>query len=242
MRKVLQLLVGVVALTTLLAPSAAADSGHHGSRAARVVPADHVAGSSGGRIVGDWFVENLSRPVTESPFGGSANLCLDVGHRDRVLSPAGGVQDATGLIEMSCTVQVGRPVVMVMFSADCSTAEATPFFATTAREQRRCVLGLLEEFGPRSIELAVDGGRATDIHRPRFLEVSPQQRVTFPADAVFGARPGPATFVAAAWAARVRGLRPGAHTVAATTTYADGSTSRFVVHLDVVRGGPARQR
>jgi hypothetical protein len=239
MRKVLQLLVAVAALTTLVAPGAAADDGRRGSRSPQVVPADHVAGSSGGRIVGDWFVENLSRPASASPFGGSVNLCLDVGRRDRVLSPAGGVQDATGLIEMSCTVHVGRPVVMVMFSVDCSTAEDAPFFAETAVEQRRCVRGLLEEYGPRAIELSVDGGPATDIRRPRFLEVSPQRQVVFPPDPVFGADEGPATFVAGAWAAEVRGLRPGAHTVVATTTYADGSTSRFVVHLDVVTGNPA---
>jgi hypothetical protein len=78
----------------------------------------------------------LSRPADASPFGATANLCLDLGRRGKVLSPAGGIQDATGLIEMTCTVKVGRPVVMVMASSDCSDAEPPPFFAGTPREQR----------------------------------------------------------------------------------------------------------
>lgn len=237
MRKVLQLLAAVVALMTLLAPAAAAQ----GSRRARVVPVDRIAGSTGGRIVGDWFAENLSRPASESPFAGAANLCLDVGRRDRVLSPVGGLQDASGVIEMSCTMYVGRPFVLVMANADCSSAEAAPFYGATAAEQRRCVVSVLLDQDIRSIDVSVDGGSATDIHEPRFFEVSSQRRVVFPADPVFGADPGPATFVAAAWIAQIKGLKRGTHTVEAVTTLGDGNVYRFVVHLDVVTGEPGRR-
>ena len=44
---------------------------------------------------------------------------------------------------MTCTVRAGRPVLLVMSSADCSTAEAPPFFGRTAAEQRRCAIEAL---------------------------------------------------------------------------------------------------
>jgi hypothetical protein len=239
MKAVSKTLVAVVSLMMLAAPVAVADDWHDGGdhRHRSVIPADKVAGNSGGRLLGDWFVENLSRPADASPFGGTANLCLDLGRRGKVLSPAGGVQDETGLIEMTCTVKVGRPVVMVMTSADCSTAEAPPFFGTTAREQRACAVGFLRSLDIRSINLSVDGRRAVDIHKRRFLEVSRQRHVVFPENAVFGATPGPATFVAAAWMAEIRGMKRGAHTVNGTTTLVfDGQTLvfPFIVHFEVI--------
>ncbi|SER17877.1 hypothetical protein [Microlunatus flavus] len=242
MSRILRVLVAAVALATLLAPTATADDSARRSHHARVVPADHVAGSSGGRIVGDWFFESLSLPASQSPFAGAANLCLDVGRHDRVLSPVGGVQGPDGLIEMSCTVHVGRPVVLVMANADCSSAEEPPFYGGTAQEQRRCVVSVLNDLADvRSIDVSVDGGPATDIHRPRFFEVSSQRHVVLPEDAVFGAKPGPATYVAAAWMAQVKGLKRGTHTVEAVTTLNDGTVYRFVVHLTVVTGKPSRQ-
>jgi hypothetical protein len=236
-----RLVVAVLALLAFLAPAAAADEtrtspGRHPS----VVPADRVAGNTGGRLLGDWYVEILSRPAAASPGGGTANLCLDLGRHGRVLVPAGGIQDPAGKIEMSCTVKVGRPVALVMTSADCSTAEPAPFFGTTAREQRACVVGFLKPYDVRSIEVSVDGGKAVDIHRSRFFEVSPQRHVVYPEKPVFDAKPGPATFVAAGWMAEIRGMKRGTHTIEAVTTYGnpDGSTTvnLFVVHVDVVGG------
>lgn len=231
-------LVAVLAALVLVAPTAAADARYAGGRHPSVVPADRVRGNTGGRLLGDWFVENLSRPKTESPFTGGSNLCLDVGRRGKVLIPAGGVADTSGAIEMACTVKVGRPVVLVMTSADCSTAEPPPFYAATAGEQRSCAIANLKAIDIRSITVSVDGGQAVDIFRPRFLEVSPQRDVVFPEDPVFDAAPGPATFVGAAWMAEIRGLKRGAHTVEGVATYGtdDGPlVLPFVVHLDVVR-------
>jgi hypothetical protein len=241
MRVVSRIVVAVLSLMMFATPVAVADERKGGDdRRPSVVPAGQVAGVTGGRLLGDWFVQNLSRPADASPFGGTANLCLDLGRRGKVLSPAGGIQDATGLIEMTCTVKVGRPVVLVMTSADCSTAEAPPFFAATARKQRACAVGALNSLDIRSINVSVDGGRAVDIHQPRFFEVSPQRRVVFPANPVFGATPGPATFVAAAWMAEIRGMKRGNHTVNGTTTLvSNGQTFvlPFIVHFEVVGGG-----
>jgi hypothetical protein len=234
-------MVAVLALMMFAAPVAVADEGERGGgQLPSVAPAGKVTGDTGGDIVGDWYVQNLSRPADASPLGGTANLCLDVGRHGNVLSPAGGISDATGLIEMACTVKVGRPVVLVMTSADCSTAEAPPFFGATAEEQRSCVVDALNSFDIRSINVSVDGGPAVDIHDPLFFEVSPQRSVVFPKDPVFGATPGPATFVAAAWIAEIRGMKIGSHIVNGTLTVViDGQTLvyPFIVHLNVVGGG-----
>lgn len=239
MRILRRMAAAALAVMVLSAPVAVADEKRGGGdRRASVVPADEVRGQSGGRLLGDWFVENLSRPATASPFAGTANLCLDVGRRDKVLAPAGGIA-TDGVIEMACTVRVGRPVVLVLPSADCSSAEPAPFFATTAREQRACALRNLSTIGVTSIDVSVDGRPPVDVFQRRFLEVSPQRRVVFPESPVFGARPGPATFVAAAWMAEIRGLRRGEHTVTTTSTaLVDGETQtfEFIVHLDVVGG------
>ena len=91
MKLIARTIVAALALTTILAPVAvgqtAPDANDH--RRPSVVPASNVAGNSGGRLLGDWFVENLTLSASASPFGGSANICFDIGHRGKVLSPAG---------------------------------------------------------------------------------------------------------------------------------------------------------
>jgi len=78
-------------------PAAVADEGRGGGhRHPSVVPADKVAGNTGGRLLGDWYVENLSLPADASPFAGADNLCLDLGRRGKVLAPAGGIADDMG--------------------------------------------------------------------------------------------------------------------------------------------------
>jgi hypothetical protein len=206
---------------------------------ATVVPAVKLAGNSGGELLGDWYFHNLSLPADRSPFGGSADLCLDLGRHGKVLSPAGGI-DRGGFIEMSCTVKVGRPVLLVETSADCSSAEEPPFFGANAFEQRRCALDFLRGLDITSITVSVDGAPTVDIHAPRFLAVSPQRQVVFPPGAVFGAKEGPATYVAAGWIAEIRGMKKGQHVVRATLNIVldDGpATFPFIVHFDVVGGG-----
>ena len=218
------------------APVAAADGRTGGHRAPRVVPAFKLAGSTGGQLLGDWFVQNLSLPASASPFGGSADLCLDLGRRGKVLSPSGGLFTPQG---MTCRVRAGRPVLLVMTNADCSTAEAPPFFGATEAEQRACAIAALtstpEIVVLRSINVSLDGRPPVDIHSRRFFAVSPQRRVVFPEDAVFDAAPGPATFVAAAWIAEIRGMKRGLHVMRAVVETADGPLSPFIVNFDVVR-------
>ena len=240
MKAIPRILIAVLALMLSTATVAVADHGHDDKDRVSVVPADRVGGSTGGALVGDWYAENLSLPRSDSPFGGTANLCLDLGRQGKVLSPAGGIADATGLIEMTCTVKVGRPVLLVMTSADCSSAEEPPFFGETAREQRSCVTEFLKGLDITSITVSVDGAKAVDIHSPRFFEVSPQRRVVFPEEPVFdNTTPGPATFVAAAWTAEIRGMDKGRHVVDAALNLVAGGEQLvfpFRVTFKVVGG------
>jgi hypothetical protein len=171
-----------------------------------VVPATNVAGNSAGALLGDWYVNGLSLPVGESPFlPGGPSMCLNLGRGGRVLVPA------SGAVEMACTIKLGRPVVLVLGSADCSSAEPPPFHADTALGQALCAVKSVHDFGIRSLTVAVDGGRPVDIHTWRYAALSPQRRVVFPDDPVFGAEPGPATFVAFGFLAEIRGMGPGTH-------------------------------
>jgi hypothetical protein len=207
MRVIRRIALAVLAVMACTAPVVGADERKGGDdRRPAVVPAGNLAGNTAGKLIGDWYAQILPRPVSASPFGGTADLCLDLGRHGKVLSPAGGI-DRGGYVEMTCTVKVGRPVLLVMTSADCSSAEDPPFYGKTAAEQRACVLEFINGLDITSITVSVDGERPVDIHEPRFLAVSPQRRVVFPSDPVFDARPGKATFVAAGWIAQIRGMR-----------------------------------
>ncbi len=163
MRPVRQVLL-LAALGVLCCSPAAAAGGPPGrDGTVRVVPAHRVAGETGGQLLGDWFVQNLSLPAPASPFAGSADLCLDLGRRGKVLSPSGGLLTPEG---MTCTVKANRPVLLVMSSADCSTAEPRPFFGRTAAEQRRCAIDALTnspDFEIQAINVSLDGAPAVDI-------------------------------------------------------------------------------
>jgi len=239
MRTIPRILVAVIAVMLIAPTAAAADQGKgSGDGHPAVVPAVNVGGNTGGALVGDWYAQNLALPAKKSPFGGTDNLCLNLGRHGRVLSPAGGLE-VNKTIEMSCTVEVGRPVLMVMTSADCSSAEPPDYFGGTAAEQRACAVNFVKTtLVITSITVSVDGSRPVDIHSPRFFAVSPQRHTVFDADPVFGATPGPATFVAAGWIAEIRGMHRGHHVVVAKATIKGYDLIPFIVHFNVVGGGP----
>jgi hypothetical protein len=229
--------LAVLAVMALIAPVANADQGG-GGRQPAVVPAVNLEGNSGGELLGDWYAHNLSLPADKSPFAGSADLCLDIGHNGKVLSPSGGV-DRGGFLEMSCTVKVGRPVLLVMTSSDCSTAEPPPYFAVTEATQRACAIAALGGYNITSITVSLDGAPAIDIHNPRYFASSPQRSVVFPVNPVFDARPGPARFTAVAWIAELTGMRKGVHDVHAALNLVSAGkpvSFPFIVHFNVVNG------
>jgi hypothetical protein len=223
-----------VAATAAFAPVAVADGSRGGGdHRVRVVPAVNVGGSPGGDLIGDWYAQNLAQPAAHAPFNGTADLCLDIGHRGRVLSPAGGLISPEG---MTCAVKGDRPVAVVMTSADCSTAEPPPFYGRTEAEQRDCAIGWATGQNVTSITIQVDREPAVDILAPRFFAVSPQRFTVCNRDPVFGAKPGPARFVAAGYMAEIRGMDRGRHDMTAIPSVNGTPLPPFIVHFIVVGG------
>jgi hypothetical protein len=74
-----------------------------------------------------------------------------------------------------------------------------------------------------SITLEVDGGRPTNLHRPRYEIFAPQRSVDLLADNFLGVPAGPATFTAWGWMAWVTKLPPGRHELRSVTVFDDGS-------------------
>ncbi len=97
-----------VAATVALTPVAVADDSRGGRNRVAVVPAVNVAGNSSSDLLGDHFALNMALPAAHSPFGGTANLCLSIGHRGRVLVPTGGVVVPDAGIEMTTAVTPNR--------------------------------------------------------------------------------------------------------------------------------------
>ena len=232
MRAIPRILIAVLALMLSAATVAVADNGHRDNDRVSVVPADRVGGSSGGDLIGDWFAQLLAMPAADSPFGGTANKCLQLGRHGKVFAPAGGDVDQNK-IEMTCPVKPGTPVVLVMTSADCSTNESDDFHAETAREQRKCAIREVKKLNVTSITVVVDGAAPVEIAKPRYFAVSPQRRTIFNDDPVFGGTPGPGTFVAAGWIAEIQGLTKGSHDIVATVDRVGGTPIPFIVHLNV---------
>jgi len=230
----------IAVLAVFLAGVSAVPIAGAGPRAT-VIPAGHLAGDTGGSLLGGWYQYGLSLPADTSPFAGASNACLSLGHNGKVLSPMGGVNVPGVGTRMACTVRVGQPVLLVMTSADCSSREEDPFHGDTEAEQRACVIKATtadpDIVDVRAIRVSVDGAPEVDIHSPAYYAVSPQERVVFPANPVFGVKvPGPATFVASGWIAEIEGMGRGSHVVRAQVSVADGVFDPFVIDFTVVNG------
>lgn len=229
--------VGVAVLALfMVAPAAAADQGRGSGGRPSVVPAGHVSGSSGGALLGDWMAQLLAIPAPQNPLAQNAELCLDLGPNGKVLSPAGGKQDAKGNIKMKCEVEPGQSVLMVMPVGECSAAEDPPYHAETEPDQQACAIDALKSLQVTSITLQVDRERPVEIRNNRFLTVSPQGTAVLPANPVWG-RPGETTtFAAASWTAEIRGLTKGNHVVVGTTKAIQGGSEislEFIVRFTV---------
>ena len=237
MRPIGRICLLATVVVACVAPAAAAHRPRAVDGSPEIAPATRLAGVPGGELLGDWYVQNLSLPASAAPFAGTADLCLSLGHNAKVLSPSGGLLTPQG---MTCTVRQNQRVLLVTASADCSSAEAAPFFGATEAEQRACAIGVLtsspEIVTITAINVSVDGQPAVDIHVPLFFAVSPQRRVVFPENPVFGATPGPATFVAAGWIAEIRGMERGQHVLRSQTVTTAGPFPEFIVNFNVVGG------
>jgi hypothetical protein len=213
--------LAVLAVALCSAPVAIAHGPHkHGGAVA--APVHRVAGFSGGELWGELWVQDLSHPGT---FSGS---CIPLGHKGKVLAPIPG-EDFTA----SCTVKPGTPLFFA-FGSECSDVEEPPFFGADEEAQRACAITFDEFFVAASI--TVDHGKTVEMLNPRFEVISPQQTVELPADNIFGIPPQTATLVAHGWAALVRGLPPGEHTITVEVTTTDEEAT-FTATINVVPRG-----
>jgi hypothetical protein len=125
-----------------------------------------------------------------------------------------------GRVDFVCPVPLGYPV-MYFFGGTCDTASPPPYYAVTARDQRRCAKQADVAF-IKSMSLSVDDGPAVKITRPCFELYTRQIHVQLPPDNINGAPAGPATFTAHAWAAFATHLSLGLHTTHLTIEFANG--------------------
>jgi len=185
-------LVSLAALSVIV-PAAQADP-PPGVGAGKVAPF-----TSGGGVS---IEEVLMAGFTPSYTGEAVPPCSFLGGNKVLISLQPG---------STCTVKPGTKVLVPLPGATCSDAEAPPYFAETAAEQRTCALASVRD-GVLQVAVSVDGGAPQDVHSDRFLAVTDQFGVVSQPGNPFGARPGPTTLVAAGYTGVLRGLPPGRHT------------------------------
>lgn len=204
--------------------SAAVTGAAQAHQGAAVVPAHHVAGLSGGELLGESWARRFELPAENRFVGG----CQRLGRGRQVLSPVIGDDDTA-----SCTAPSGTPVFL-RFGTVCDDVEPPPFFGADEAAQRACAVAA--DDAVVALRIAVDGGRPVAIRRDRFELISPQLRVQLPPDNIVGVPPQPMTFVAHAWGALVRGLCRGKHTITFEIVMPDGAFT-VSVFVNIVRGG-----
>jgi hypothetical protein len=206
---------GLSALLTSPTTATAATSSVHG----RVTPADRADGMTGQQLLAQAWTGFYETPAS-APFV----PCIYLGRTGKVL--------LAGRVFLTCTVKLGSPV-MYFFGSTCDPISTPPFFAVTARDQRRCARAADLEF-IASLSLQVDDGPVVKITTPRFELFTGQKSVVVPEDNGFGAPPGPTTFTAHAWAAFADHLSLGLHTTHFTIISSDGSIDTFDRTIEVV--------
>ena len=159
--------------------------------------------------------------------------CFPAGREGRVLILWTRPGDQT---PAECSIRRGTAVFLFGVFVFCDEVEPPPYFAVGEKAQRRCAVGGLRTLPEvDAILVTVDGDRPVDIARERFLAVSPQGTAQLPEDNILGVTAQQTTFVAAAYVAMLRRLRPGQHTITVQVVGGPfaGTTSATVT---VVRG------
>jgi hypothetical protein len=170
--------------------------------------------------MGELWSQLYSIPLPENPgFGGNGDHCLRLA-RGVVEAVEGG----------PCTVRPGTTDVIGLGSA---WSSAEPPFPTTEADQQAISLAADVGFFAR-ISLTIDGGAPIEIRTPRFELFSSQRTVQLPPDNITGGPAQTATFSAHGWFARIRGLRPGRHTIVQDALLVDGDHQTLAYIINVV--------
>ena len=230
MRYLRRTVLAAVAVAVCAAPVASADSMHHDRGGAVVAPA-RGGGLSGGELLGAAWARGFAIPVgADDPYrGGCAPLARNVLH------PSVGDNGTA-----TCTI-TQRTRLFVFFGSSCSNVEPDPYNFETEPEQLACAVAVDQAI--HELNITIDKGETINIVRPRFEVASPQTTVLLPEENQFGVPAGPATFTAHAWAAVIRRLRPGQHTVAVGVVAPNwGDPFGSTTYLNVVRDGEPGHR
>jgi hypothetical protein len=157
-----------------------------------------------GNTLGAMWKTILETPFAQNPFGGGGPLGVGLGG---VVAPF-----AAGGEAITCTVKPGTKVFVAAWSSECSTLEGPPFFGRTEAELRACAVAV--NAGVTTVSVELDG---TPV--PVAEVTSGLERLSLPADNIFGAAPGtgppalPYLSAADGWVVLLHPLTPGTHTI-----------------------------
>jgi len=185
MRHLRRTVLATFAIALLAAPAAAA-------RKPQLDPRGPVVAPAGGKLLGEAWARGLSAPIPD-PYAGT---CAPVARGGTVVAGHFG-DDGTA----TCQIKRGTSV-LVFWSFFCSDV-----FEGVSGEaaQRECAIA--GDQTVQEIDVTIDDGPAVAIRRPRYEALAQQRTVQL------GDGSGPITFVAHGWAALIRHLRPGEHTI-----------------------------
>jgi hypothetical protein len=185
MRHLRLTVLATIAVALCTVPVAAA-------HARQLDPGGAVVAPATGKLLGDAWARGLSAPSPD-PYAGT---CAPVGRGGTVVV---GVLDDDGTA--TCTVSQGTSV-LVFWGFFCSDV----FEGVSGEEaQRECAIA--GDQTVQEINVTDDDGATVAIRNPRFEVLSSQRTVQL------GDGSGPITLVAHGWAALIRNLRPGQHTI-----------------------------
>jgi hypothetical protein len=207
--------LAAVAIALSAAPVAGADGHPRHDRHPLIEPASG-GGLTGGQLAAQFWGRYLALPAGTDPFVGG---CAPIAHD--VVTPDRGPDD-TG----TCAI-TRRTRVFVYYGTQCANVDGG---GETRAQQLTCAVD--NDRAVEAITITVDARRPINIVRPRFEVSSPQTTVQLPPGNVFDVPAGPATFTAHGWAAVVRKLRPGRHTLRIEIrAFGDTSVRNFVLNV-----------
>jgi hypothetical protein len=118
-----------------------------------------------------------------------------------------------------CVVPAGRAVYVPIVGAECSTAEAPPFYGRSGRELIACARNEVDRY--TGIIVRIDGALVEDI--PRHRATSPVFRMSLPDNNVLGGTPGVAVAAADGYQILLAPLEPGPHQLMVHVEMTDGT-------------------
>jgi hypothetical protein len=202
MRHLRHIALAALAVATCAAPAAGAHDRAKGG--GHLLPSSaKVGGLTAGDVMGEAWYRNLTLPIAENPLVGNGDQCARLGRTGKVLLAIG---------YESCTVPQGTTVYVIGITNCCTSVEEEPLFGLDAAAQRRCAITGLRPF-TESLLLTVDGRKPIDLLKRRYEIYSPQRDVQLLPENLWDFPAGPATVTAWGWAAWLRDLPPGVHTL-----------------------------